>query len=64
MSLEHWHALDAPFTNPADWWDALIPGICTACGQDAWHGLLRWWHVDIRQCPDGKFRPPGFSPDL
>lgn len=57
------HAVDAPFTDPDDWARALIPGICTACGGEAYAGQIRWWHYGCRVCPDRKQRTPGFAAD-
>jgi hypothetical protein len=65
LTFERRHAIDAPFADVDDWYDALTPGLCTACGCDAWSGLSGWWHADGRMlCPDRAMRTPGFSPDI
>lgn len=61
--LDARHALDAPFAPIDDWADTLTPGLCTACGQDAWAGQTGWWHEDHQRCPDTGPRTPGFAPD-
>lgn len=65
LTFEIAHAVDAPFDDFDTWCDDLIPGLCTACGRNAWAGRSGWWHADgIRLCPDRTMRTPGFSPDV
>ena len=64
LSFDTWHAVDAPFEGFDAWINDVTPGLCTACGHDAWAGRTTWWHADgIRLCPDRGMRIPGFSPD-
>lgn len=63
MTLESHHALDAPFADFDDWADALIPGICSACGEDAWLGVAGWWHLLYRICPKRDELKPEFAAD-
>lgn len=63
LTLERHHALDAPFADFDDWADALIPGICSACGEDAWRGESGWWHLLHRTCPKRDVLTPEFAPD-
>jgi hypothetical protein len=55
---EYWRTLDAPFTEPDDWQP--IPGTCSRCGQPAYLGTRRWWHLGT-VCPPK--RPADFIPD-
>lgn len=65
LTFDTRHAVDAPFADFDQWLNDLTPGLCTACGRDAWSGLTGWWHADnIRVCPDRGMRAPGFSPDV
>lgn len=63
LTLEARHAIDAPFDNPDEWCAELVPGICTACGQDAYAGTTGWWHLDHHLCPERHLRVPRFSAD-
>ena len=65
LTFDRWRAIDAPFADFDNWVAELIPGLCTACGHDAWAGQVGWWHADgTRACPDRGTRVPGFSPDV
>lgn len=64
LTLERAHAIDAPMTNFNDWLDAVVFGLCTACGRDAWSGATGWWHADgPALCPDRDKRRPSFNAD-
>lgn len=64
LTFDHWHAVDSPFEDIGAWYDSLTPGLCTACGRDAWAGRIGWWHADgARVCTARGMRSPGFSPD-
>lgn len=56
---DNWRALDAPFTQRAEWQP--IPGTCSRCGARAWLGETKWWHTNGRTCPSR--RPAEFLPD-
>jgi hypothetical protein len=58
-TLAEWHAIDAPFIPLGDW--DPIPGTCSRCGERAWLGETRWWHV-LQPCPS-RGRPADFVPD-
>jgi hypothetical protein len=55
---DEWRALDAPFMDP-DEWDP-IPGHCSRCGQPAYLGIRRWWHLGAVCRPS---KPAKFIPD-
>lgn len=61
--LERRHAIEAPFTDFDDWAKTLTPGICTACGHDAYAGPTGWWHLHHRICPDRHEFQPEFAKD-
>jgi hypothetical protein len=54
-----WRALDAPFTPDDDWQP--VPGTCSRCGQPAYLGISRWWHLGA-VCPS-RGRAADFLPD-
>lgn len=53
-----WRALDAPFIPEDDW--RPIPGRCSRCGNPAYLGVSRWWHLGPVCRPT---RPANFLPD-
>lgn len=63
LTLERAHAIDAPFADFEDWFDALAFGVCKACGGEAYAGRTGWWHENELLCPDRGKRTPGFSAD-